>query len=81
MTKTVKGLHFVAAFVEMVLLCLAASSELRVVVLPLQGQSFDDPLQFLELVGFFSHSLFGPNTATKEKTGEGVTYQVSKKRK
>lgn len=65
MTKTKKGLHFVAAFVGMELLYLAASLELRV-GLP-QGQSFDDPLQFLELVGFFSHSIFDPNTARKEK--------------
>lgn len=64
-TKTEKGLHFVAAFAETELSYLAARLELRI-VLP-QQQSFDDPLQILEVVGFFSHSLFDPKTARKKK--------------
>lgn len=77
-TKTEKGLHFVAAFAETELLFLAARLELRI-VLP-QQQSFDDPLQILELVGFFSHSLFDPKTARTKKTEEGDTNQVSEKK-
>lgn len=77
-TKTEKGLHFVAAFAETELLFLAARLELRI-VLP-QQQSFDDPLQILELVGFFSHSLFDPKTARTKKTQEGDTNQVSEKK-
>lgn len=65
--KKKKGLHFVAAFVEMEFLYLVRP-QLRI-ALP-QGQTFD-PLQIFELVGFFSHSLFDPKTARDKKKNRG----------
>lgn len=49
-----------------------ASSEVSI-DLP-QEESYDPP-EMLELVGFFSHSLFDPTTARKKRG----TYQVSER--
>lgn len=67
-TKTKKKglLRFVATFVETESLYLA-SSVLRIALLP-RGQIFD-PSQILELLCFFSHSLFDPKTARNKNRG------------